>query len=338
MSLGKSDPPPAPDYRGAAVATAQGNLEATRAATAANRIAQYTPYGSLTYERDPNAATPDDGWSQYTTLSPSGQRLFDIQQGVSEGLGNLSTQGLGYVQNTLNRPFDWAGVPQVYTPDFSSLGQAPVNPGMTGQNAILARLNPTLDRQREMLQTQLANQGISAGSDAYTASMRDQAMRENDLYSQAALQGISLDSGARQQAFNELLAQNNNSLQNRQQGIQEQSFARNEPLNMLNAVRSGAQAQLPQFSNFAQQQTTGGPNYMGAAQAQGQYDIGAFNAQQAQEAAMLNAVAQIGGAAMTGGASLPFSLGGSAAGMGGGGGLRASGLQLNQFGGGFRNG
>jgi hypothetical protein len=68
--MGKSSsPPPAPDYAGAAQATAQGNLEATRAATEANRINQYTPYGSLTYARDPNAATPDSGWSQSVNLN-----------------------------------------------------------------------------------------------------------------------------------------------------------------------------------------------------------------------------------------------------------------------------
>ena len=41
-------PPPAPNYAAAAQQTALGNLENTRAAAAANRINQITPYGSLT--------------------------------------------------------------------------------------------------------------------------------------------------------------------------------------------------------------------------------------------------------------------------------------------------
>ncbi|NDF39599.1 MAG: hypothetical protein EB140_11840, partial [Proteobacteria bacterium] len=53
------------------------------------------------------------------------------------------------------------------------------------------------------LQTQLANQGIPPGSEAYRAAMTEQNQRENDLVSQAALQGISLDQAARQQAFGE---------------------------------------------------------------------------------------------------------------------------------------
>ena len=47
--MGKSSAPPAPDYTGAAQATAAGNLEAARATAAANRVNQYTPYGSLEY-------------------------------------------------------------------------------------------------------------------------------------------------------------------------------------------------------------------------------------------------------------------------------------------------
>ena len=43
MGKGSSPPPPAPDYAGAAQATAAGNLEAARANAAANRVNQYTP-------------------------------------------------------------------------------------------------------------------------------------------------------------------------------------------------------------------------------------------------------------------------------------------------------
>jgi hypothetical protein len=48
---GSPDPAPAPDYAGAAQATAAGNLDAAKYQTEANRINQYTPFGSLTYDR-----------------------------------------------------------------------------------------------------------------------------------------------------------------------------------------------------------------------------------------------------------------------------------------------
>jgi len=52
MSFGKSKAPPAPpapDYAGAAQATADGNLDMARYTTGANRVNQYSPYGSPTY-------------------------------------------------------------------------------------------------------------------------------------------------------------------------------------------------------------------------------------------------------------------------------------------------
>ena len=87
--------------------------------------------------------------------------------------------------------------------DVSGLPQTPINAGTTAQQAIMGRLQPQLERQRAQLQTQLVNQGIPPGSEAYRAAMTEQGQRENDLLSQAALQGINLDQAARQQAFGE---------------------------------------------------------------------------------------------------------------------------------------
>jgi len=87
--------------------------------------------------------------------------------------------------------------------DLSGLPQAPIGAGTTAQQAIMGRLQPQLERQRAQLQTQLANQGITPGSEAYRNAMTEQGQRENDLLSQAALQGINLDQAARQQAFGE---------------------------------------------------------------------------------------------------------------------------------------
>jgi hypothetical protein len=47
MSKGKA--PKAPDYAAAARETAAGNADAARIGAKANRVDQYTPYGSMTY-------------------------------------------------------------------------------------------------------------------------------------------------------------------------------------------------------------------------------------------------------------------------------------------------
>ena len=51
-------------------------------------------------------------------------------------------------------------------------------------------------------------------------------------------------------------------------------------MNELNALRTGAQVTNPTFQAVPQQQTTAGPDMLGAAQAQGQYDTNVFNQEQ----------------------------------------------------------
>jgi hypothetical protein len=337
--------PAAPDYRGAAVETAAGNLEAARAAAAANRVNQFTPYGSLVYSQqgtfDPRAyeqayqsyqkarqggglpegysltdttggprlavmpregfqfaygpsgdrievplgasdlkaprpedfltapANADQGWTARQILSPEQQQLLDIQNRLSQRTGGLAETGIGYLENTLAKPFDTSKLP--------STG---FNPSQTYQEAYMQRLAPQIQQGREQLQQRLANQGIDIGSTAYDRAMMQQAQRENDLLLGATTQGF----GVGQQA--------------RTQGLQEAAYLRNEPLNMLNALRSGAQVQGPQFVNSAQQATTAGPDILGAAQMGYNAQMGDFNAKQAAQANLNQGLFQLGGSAM----------------------------------------
>lgn len=262
-----SSAPPAPDYAGAAVATAQGNADAARIAAKANRVSQYTPYGSLTYTNNING--DPDQWRADVSLSPDQQYLLDANNKVSQGLADLSNTGLGYVQNMMDRPFDQGALPS-----------SPINAGQTAQDAIMSRLQPTWNNKQSSLETQLANQGIARGTEAYTNAMRDFNYARNDAENQAALSGINAGQQARQQA------------------IQEQSFFRNEPINTLNAVRTGAQVTNPTFSNVPQQATTAGPNYSQAAQQAYSSALGNYNADQAGNNAAMSGLFNLGGAAL----------------------------------------
>jgi hypothetical protein len=90
--------------------------------------------------------------------------------------------------------------------DLSNVARMPVNAGMTGQNAILSRLAPQIQQSEAATAQRLANQGITPGSEAYRNAMRDQGQQANDLYTQAALQGINLDIGANQQGYGQALS------------------------------------------------------------------------------------------------------------------------------------
>jgi len=89
--------------------------------------------------------------------------------------------------------------------DLSNIAKMPVNAGTTAQEAIMRRLEPSLARQRTSTETQLINQGLRPGTEAYNNAARLLGEQENDLRSQAALQGLNLDIGANQQGFNQAL-------------------------------------------------------------------------------------------------------------------------------------
>jgi hypothetical protein len=158
----------------------------------------------------------------YSQSAPGGQAFGTAQGGPAGGLFGLAQagpQGLNLQGLDLSGIGGVAGGPQqgqfgyaqqfVQGPqlqreiDIANLPQGPVNAGMTAQTALLSRLSPQLQGERQQLQTQLINQGLRPGGEAYNSAMSAQMQKENDLLLQAAAQGISLDQAARQQAFSE---------------------------------------------------------------------------------------------------------------------------------------
>lgn len=253
--FGSPEQAQAPDYTGAANATAAGNLQAAKYATVANRANQYNPYGSVTWQR---GATDYDPWTQTTSFTPQGQKLFDLQQAQDLAYGQAAQKGFENIKGLFENP----------NIDESKLTAMPMNQGVNSQAAIMSRLRPTLDQEQQALDAKLANQGIALGSDAYRRANNLQGQRMNDLELQAARQGIELDMNARQQ------------------GLNEQYQRMQQPLNLVNALKTGSQVQAPQFGSYAQQATTQGPDLFGAANAQYGANLDATNATNAWNSGM----------------------------------------------------
>jgi hypothetical protein len=178
-------------------------------------------------------------------LTPEAQATLEAQQRVQRALSGLGEQGIATASSVLAKPFnpnlpaiqtefgeydrarantqaDTYGlaqrevtadkyglargeVPLQYSIDTSNLAAMPINAGTTAQNLILQRLNPTIEAGDVSFRQQLANQGLVPGTEAYDKAFRNREMSKNDLYNQAALQGINLDMAARQQGLNEQL-------------------------------------------------------------------------------------------------------------------------------------
>ena len=257
--------PATPDYVGAAQATSQGNLDAARAAAAANRVNQITPYGNLDYSITGSDPYGNPTWTAKTTLSDVGQQLLNNQNQAALGLGGTINSALGQVQQTMGQKFN---------PNLPSVG---MNPGQTYQEAYMQRLAPQIEQSRNSLEAQLANQGIEPGTKAYENAKRMQAQKENDLLLGATTQGFGTGLAANQNAFNQQMTQYN------------------MPLNTLSALRSGAQVQNPSFVNAPQQATTAGADVLGATQAGFNAQQGAYNAQQAQNAGLTSGLMGLGG-------------------------------------------
>ena len=147
-------------YIQAAQNTAVGNYQGATAATAANRVNQNTPYGSLQYTQTGTDAQGNPIWSANQSLSPQ------LQQ--------LTTQSLTGLQNSLTNP---------------AYG---INPGQSYSDAIMQRLQPEQAHAQEQQAAALANQGIMPGSDAYNNAMRTFNQGQNDQLTSAITGGMNV--------------------------------------------------------------------------------------------------------------------------------------------------
>lgn len=279
--------PPPPDYRGAAQETAAGNLDAARAAAAANRVNQVTPYGNLDYRVSGFDPYGNPTWTATTSLSNVGQRLLDTQNQTSLGLGSAINAQLGQVQDVMGRGFN-PNIPQTQT-SLDNLG------GMQGwdraTDLMMQRLSPQMAQQQESLDVKLANQGIVPGTEAYNRAQTQLSQQQNDLRNQAQLSGLSAGNTLFQQGLQG--AQFGNTAQ--QQAFNQALTQYNLPLNTLSALRTGAQVQNPSFINAPQQATTTGPDMLSAAQATGQYNLGSSNAASAAQSGFNQGLIGLGG-------------------------------------------
>lgn len=272
--FGKPDIPATPDYAGAAQQTAQGNLDAARTASSANRVNQNTPFGTLQYSQSGTDAYGNPTYTATSAFSPDQQALYDYDIASSKGLGQLQSKGLNYVSNMLDKPFDTSGLPQTG-----------INAGEQFTDSVMRRLQPNIAMEQKQFDTVMANQGIPLGSEAYANAKRMFDERQNDKLTSAIIQGTNTGLQARGQVFSE------------------QAYQRNEPINTLNAVRSGSQVTNPNsfFVNAPQQATTAGADYLGAAGMTGNANIASANASNAQRNAMINGLFSIGASAAGGG-------------------------------------
>jgi hypothetical protein len=309
--MGKgSDPPPAPDYTKLAKEQAAANLELARYQTEANRANQFTPYGSLTWEAPTNpgasqarsqldallknqpaqfvgvgqgrgaqqqrmnpawqqwnqqvqsltaqANAPGGGqWTQRITPTPEVQRLIDGELQMSQQYSDLANNLFGSAQQAYGQGFG----------DFDFEGTR-----TRELDKQMQRMQPDLNNRRSQLESQLINQGVRPGSEAYDNAMRNFNDEVNRLR-------LSADIGAGSEA---------------ERALRMQNYMQDRPLSIVNALRTGAQPTQPQFGGYSQQGYVPGPDLLGAGQAQYGEQLGAWNANQQRKSDFWGGLMKLG--------------------------------------------
>lgn len=259
--------PAAPDYSGAAQQQGQQSQQLATQNTWANRPNVSTPWGSQTWQAgtgtDPTTGQPITTWNQNINLSPEQQAAQDSQARVQTGRSQAAEGLLGQATGGFDKPFDWSNLPA--TPGSVSDAQT------SAYDTMHSALEPQRERQRASEQTRLANMGLPMGSQAYKNA-------QQDLESQFSLQ----DKGVMSQALSEGRADIGAQQGLRSSAIAEQAQRRGMPLNELNALLTGQQVSMPQMPSFAPATQGQTPDLLGAAQAQGNYGLGAAGIKQQQ--------------------------------------------------------
>jgi hypothetical protein len=239
--MGKPKAPEPPDPRETSAASTSTNVGTAVANANMGNVNQITPDGNLTYDQSGSYTWNDPYTGQsynipkFTatqTLSPSGTALKKQTDAANLNMATLARDQSGRLNNILSKPFDPNSVkaPSLTT-DFSADRQKV-------EDALMARLNPQLQRDEEALRTRLSNQGIKLGSTAFDRGIDEQTRAGND-----ARLGAILSAGQEQ---SRLTTMNN---QTRAQAMQEAFAGRNQPINEITALLSGSQVSQPNFVN-----------------------------------------------------------------------------------------
>lgn len=107
--------PAAPDPVATANAQAQANTTAAITQANLNRIDQYTPQGSLTYQQTGKNADGTPKYSQTQTYSPEQQALYNQQNQIAQALGGVAQNNISRVQEAQAKPFNFDGMTPMQT-------------------------------------------------------------------------------------------------------------------------------------------------------------------------------------------------------------------------------
>lgn len=248
MGKKSSKAPKAPDPMETARAQAQMNIDTALAQNAVNQVNQVTPDGSLIYTETGrrNVGGRDIPIYTATTTLSPEQQRIKAQSDAAE----LNLASLANDQSGFLKGYmakPFDGSNEATEARLLDLGSR--------------RLAPRLDEARRRAETDAANRGLRLGSDAYDRLMRQVGENESDAWNQLLLTGNA-------QAFAQAKA------------------IRDQPINEISALLSGAQVSSPGFV-ATPQAGVAGTDYSGGVWNKYNADMAAYQQEQQEKQAML---------------------------------------------------
>lgn len=275
-------PPPAPDPKATASAQTSSNVATATANARLSNADEVGPLGSVRYEVEGyqdisdglGGTTSVPKYRRIETLSDSQQKLYDQQSALGSQMNTLAGQQLDRLGSTLNSPLNLDGLPEA-PGDMGAYRQ-------TVADAMFARLNPQLDRDRNALESKLIAQGLQRGTTAFNDAADESNRQANDARSQVDL---ASGSEARELASAQATA--------RERALQERLAVRNQPISEITALMGGGSPTLPQFTPYKSAPMSEVPY--------GQYvmdgyrgQLDAWKTQAQQSAATMNGIGSLG--------------------------------------------
>lgn len=281
--MGSSPKPPTPPDPNA-TSNAQWGYTQRAGDYTANVNAQnlYTPFGSVTYER--NAQGVPIG--QRVSLNEQDQNILNNQRNVGFGLTNAAMTQL---QNMPGSQFKLSdlGIDMPGTNDYQAWGDKIAK---NSYDQRLALMRPDIEQGRNRLDQRISDQGLPQTGEAATTLSGNYERNVNNAYNQAA-------GGALQDAGNEMSRLQGLQTSAYQNALQSKLTERQLPFNEL-AMYLGATPQSPyqsaQAVNPVNYQT---PDYQGAVNTQYQGQLANYQAQLQKQAAMYQALGSLAGQA-----------------------------------------
>lgn len=248
-----SMPKPSDPYQTAAAQTGQNVMSGVASGILGNAN-EITPFGNVNYNvanwetiSDP---TTGQTWripryNRTTTLSPEQQKLLGLQNQASTNLGQLAVDQSKNLQGILGHPLTTAGLqPWQAMPQWSE-GAFSNDRGRV-EKALMSRWSDVNNPEFAKRESTLAARGLTPGSAGYGSAADEFARARND-----ATYGAIQAGGQEQSRLlgeERQMADFNNQLRGQQFGERQtlQSF----PVNLITALMSGSQVNVPQAAPY----------------------------------------------------------------------------------------